>query len=203
MLDKKIQDPFQDEKHDVGVQESSEETSAESETSEISPEDQTMGDLQQELAEMKERWVRSVAELENLRKRTQKELDDTRKYAAAQFARDLLSVSDNLARALGAMAPQEDLSDPVRALLDGVKLTAQELQSVFTRHGVKKVPALHEKFDPHVHQAMFEVEDAQVPAGDVAQVLQEGYVMHERLLRPAMVGVSKEKELSDVVDVSV
>ena len=147
--------------------------------------------LQAENAELKDRTLRTLAEMENLRKRTEREVSDSRAYAVTSFARDLLSVADNLDRALAAV-PADDEDPALKALVDGVNLTGRELQNVLAKHGVTKIePQSGEKFDPNFHQAMFEVPDPAQPSGLVVQVVQTGFAISGRLLRPALVGVSK------------
>ncbi|MEN3952215.1 nucleotide exchange factor GrpE [Iodidimonas sp. SYSU 1G8] len=150
-----------------------------------------------EAADLKDKLLRAVAEAENVRRRAQKELEDGRKYAITGFARDLLAVADNLGRALDAL-PEGAENDPqFGALVQGVQLTGRELANVLERHGVKEVRPHGEKFDHNLHQAMFEVEDAEQPHGTVNQVLQVGYTIGDRLLRPAMVGVTKAPVSTD------
>ncbi|MFN0265156.1 nucleotide exchange factor GrpE [Tepidamorphus sp. 3E244] len=149
--------------------------------------------LAAENAEMKDRLLRTVAEMENLRKRTDRQVREAGQYAIANFARDMLVVADNLSRALETGTPEE--AEAMRAAFDsmreGVQLTKGELVRLMERHGVKKIAAEGEKFDPNMHQAIFEVPDPSVPSGTVMQVTQDGYSIGERVLRPAMVGVSK------------
>jgi molecular chaperone GrpE len=149
--------------------------------------------LDRELADMKDRLLRTLAEMENLRKRTEREVADARIYGAASFARDLLAVADNMRRALDAV-PQEARAGAqggMKALVDGVELTERELLNVLEKHGVRQFTPQGEKFDPNVHQAMFEVPDTAIPAGSIVQVVQPGYMIGERVLRPALVGISK------------
>lgn len=147
---------------------------------------------QDPLVEMKDRWMRSVAELENVRRRSQKEKEDALKFGAMSFARDMVSVADDIHRAL-LNIPQTAQDDPsLKAFLDGIQMIGRAFETAFEKQGVHKVPSVGHIFDPHCHQAMFEVESIDVPAGQVVQVLQEGYTLHERLIRPALVGVSKE-----------
>ncbi len=149
--------------------------------------------LNAENAELKDRLLRALADVENLRRRSEREAADARAYAITAFARDLLNVVDNLARALESV-PEEvrQLSEgAMKSLIDGVEITARELSSTLGRHGVKKLEPLGEKFDPNFHQAMFEVPDETLPAGTVTQVVQSGWKIGERVLRPALVGVSK------------
>jgi len=131
--------------------------------------------------------------MENLRRRTDREIADARVYGISNFARDILAVADNMARALGAFDAKlrEQADAGTHALLDGVELTERELANVLEKHGVKKFDPLGEKFDPNLHQAMYEIPDASRPAGTVAQVVQPGYMIGERVLRPALVGVAK------------
>jgi molecular chaperone GrpE len=150
--------------------------------------------LARENAEHKDRLLRTLAEMENLRKRTERELSDMRQYGIASFARDVLAVADNMERALEALdAELRETANPgVKALLDGVELTERELLKVLEKHGVKKFePQKGDKFDPNLHQAMYELPDPSQPAGTVAQVVQPGYMIGERMLRPALVGVAK------------
>jgi molecular chaperone GrpE len=150
--------------------------------------------LARENAENKDRLLRTLAEMENLRKRTEREIADTRQYGIASFARDVLAVADNMERALQALdAELDDTANPgVKALVEGVELTERELMKVLEKHGVKRFePQKGDKFDPNLHQAMFELPDPSQPAGTVAQVVQNGYMIGERMLRPALVGVAK------------
>ena len=152
---------------------------------------------QAEIADLKDKMLRAVAEAENVRRRAAKDVEDSRKYSIAGFARDLLAVADNLGRALDALPEGAD-KDPVFAsFVEGVQLTGRELANVLQRHGVKEVSPHGEKFDHNLHQAMFEVEDADLPHGTVNQVLQVGYTIGDRLLRPAMVGVTKAPAKAD------
>jgi molecular chaperone GrpE len=149
--------------------------------------------LEREHAEMKDRLLRTLAEMENLRRRTEREVVDSRLYAVTSFARDVLGVADNMRRALEAVAPELRTSaqNGAKALVDGVELTERELLNTLEKYGVRQFTPQGEKFDPNLHQAMFEVPDATVPAGSVVQVVQPGYMIGERVLRPALVGVSK------------
>lgn len=150
--------------------------------------------LQKEINHMKDQLLRSLAEAENIRKRTQREKEEARQYAVTNFARDLLNIADNLNRALQVMpSEQEEVLPAVKSLMEGVQLTQRELEAIFSRQGIKRISPLGEKFDHNFHQAMFETETEDQAAGIVTQVLQDGYVIHDRLLRPAMVGVAKEK----------
>jgi molecular chaperone GrpE len=149
--------------------------------------------LEREHAEMKDRLLRTLAEMENLRKRTEREVADSRLYGVSSFARDMLNVADNMRRALDAVTPElrASVEPGVTALIDGVDLTERELLKALEKNGIRQFSPQGEKFDPNLHQAMFEVPDATVPAGSVVQVVQPGYMIGERMLRPALVGVSK------------
>ncbi len=149
--------------------------------------------IERELADMKDRLLRSLAEMENLRKRTEREVADSRTYAITVFARDILTVADNMHRALGALDTElrQKADTAVKALLDGVELTERELLNVLEKHGVKKLEPLGQKFDPNRHQAMYEVPDPSAAPGTVVQVVQAGYTIGERVLRPALVAVAK------------
>jgi molecular chaperone GrpE len=143
-------------------------------------------------SEFKDKLLRTLAEMENLRKRTEREVAEARLYGNASFARDVLAVADNMQRALDAIDPALRAGDPkVAALIEGVELTERELLKVLEKHGVKKFTPTGEKFDPNVHQAMYEVENREQPAGHVAQVIQSGYMLGDRVLRPALVAVVK------------
>ncbi len=147
--------------------------------------------LEAELAEYKDRLLRALAEAENTRRRTQRERDDAAKYAISGFARDLLSAADNLRRALDSLPEAEASDERTRSLLAGVAATERELLSVFERNGIRRIDPQGEPFDHNFHQAIFEAERADRPPGTIVEVLQPGYVLHDRLLRPAMVGVAK------------
>jgi molecular chaperone GrpE len=144
-------------------------------------------------AEFKDKHLRLLAEMENLRRRTEREIGEARQYGIAGFARDVLAVADNMHRALATL--DEEVRGAADAklisLIEGVELTERELLKTLEKHGVKKFTPQGEKFDPHLHQAMYEVPHSDVPAGHVAQVIQSGYMIGERILRPALVGVSK------------
>ena len=161
------------------------------EGAEASPEARVAA-LEGELAEQKDRLLRALAETENIRRRAQRERDDAAKYAITGFAKDLLSAADNLRRALDSLPEAQIADDRTRSLLAGVAATERELLSVFERHGLRRIDPKGERFDHNFHQAIFEVERPDQPPGTVVEVLQPGYLLHDRLLRPAMVGVSKQ-----------
>ena len=149
--------------------------------------------LDRELAEAKDRLLRALADMDNMRKRTEREVADARVYGISNFARDILGVADNMHRAMQALDDElrAKADEATKALLEGVELTERELINVLEKHGVTKVEPLGQKFDPNRHQAMYEIEDASVPSGSVIQVMQAGYLIGERVLRPALVAVSK------------
>lgn len=149
--------------------------------------------LKAENADLRDKLLRTVAEMENLRKRTEREVSDTRSYAIAGFARDMLTATDSLSRALLVLpAEARDTADgAMKSLIEGIEMTEREMQRLLSKHGVKPIEAEGQKFDPHKHQAMFEVPDPSRPEGTVVQVVQAGFAIGDRVLRPAMVGVAK------------
>ena len=144
-----------------------------------------------ELAESKDRLLRALAETENVRRRAERERADALKYGGASLAKELLNVAENLRRALDAAPAEAEADERVRTLVQGVAATERELLAAFERGGIRRIDPAGERFDHNLHQAIFEVENTGQPPGTVVQVLQPGYVMHDRLLRPAMVGVAK------------
>jgi len=175
---------------DAAAESETAETSASTEEAKIAA---LVEALSRESAENKDKLLRTLAEMENLRRRTDREVADARVYGISNFARDILAVADNMDRALAALDAElrEKADAGLKALLDGVELTERELLKVLEKHGVKKFEPLGEKFDPNLHQAMFELPDPSRPAGTVAQVVQPGYMIAERVLRPALVAVAK------------
>jgi molecular chaperone GrpE len=151
--------------------------------------------LAREASDNKDKLLRSLAEMENMRRRTDRQVADAREYGITAFARDVLAVADNMNRALSAIDPQlrATADAGLKSLLEGVELTERELHKVLEKHGVKKFEPNGEKFDPNLHQAMYEVPDPSLPNGTVAQVVQAGYMIGERVLRPALVGVAKAR----------
>jgi molecular chaperone GrpE len=149
--------------------------------------------LAKELAEARDKTLRTLAEMENLRQRTRREVADSKIYGITGFARDVLDIADNLQRALDALpAETRELADPMmKTLIEGVELTERSLLNALEKNGVKKFDPLGEKFNPNFQQAMYEVPDPSVPSGTVVQVVQAGYTLGDRVLRPALVGVSK------------
>ncbi|ODT80705.1 MAG: nucleotide exchange factor GrpE [Pelagibacterium sp. SCN 64-44] len=149
--------------------------------------------LTAENADLKDKLLRTVAEMENLRKRNERDVADTRSYAIAGFARDMLSATDALGRALMVIPAEtrESAEGTLKSLIEGIELAERETQRLLAKHGVTQIAAAGQKFDPHKHQAMFEVPNPNVPEGTVVQVVQEGFAIGDRVLRPAMVGVAK------------
>jgi molecular chaperone GrpE len=148
--------------------------------------------LEAEVASLKDQLLRTLAETENIRRRAQREREDTAKYAVSSFAKDLVSVADNLRRAVEAVTPeQREQDEALKNLLVGIEATERQLLAAFDRGGIKKMEALGEPFDPNFHQVVFEVENTGKPGGTIVQVLQDGYTIHGRLLREAMVGAAK------------
>ncbi|MBD8553705.1 nucleotide exchange factor GrpE [Rhizobium sp. CFBP 8762] len=150
-------------------------------------------ELRAENADLRDRFIRLAADMDNLRRRTEREVKDAKSYAVAGFARDMLAVADNLRRALDAIPAEarENGDTGFAALIEGVELTERSMLSTLERHGVRKLEPEGEKFDPNFHQAMFEVPNTDIANGTVVQVVQAGFTIGERVLRPAMVGVSK------------
>jgi molecular chaperone GrpE len=150
--------------------------------------------LESEKADLTERLIRVAADMDNLRKRTERELTDARKYAVAKFAGDMLVVGDNLRRALAAVPADrlESGDEVLKALSEGVHVTEREMERLLEKNGVSRIAAIGERFDPHRHQAMYEVPDPTKPAGTVVEVVQEGYQIGDRVLRAALVGISKD-----------
>ena len=157
------------------------------------PEEGSVEALVKEVAEARDKALRTLAEMENLRKRTAREVTDARAYGITGFARDVLDIADNLQRALDAVpAETRESADPMlKALIEGVELTERSLLNALEKNGVRKFDPQGEKFDPNFQQAMYEVPDPSVPPGTVVQVVQAGYTIGERVLRPALVGIAK------------
>ena len=153
-----------------------------------------IAELEAQIAEFRDKYIRAVAENDNLRKRAEREKSDIGKYAVTKFASDMLAIADNLRRAIAAAAaaPEpEEQSGSLKALLEGVELTDQELQKSLEKNGIRLIAASGAMFDPHKHQAVMEQDDASVPAGTILQVFQDGYQIEDRILRPSMVVVAK------------
>ena len=149
-------------------------------------------ELTTEVAELKDKLLRQAAEMENLRRRTEREKQDMAKYAISNFAKDIITLDDNLARTLSAVPKGAIDEDPaLKALVEGVEMTGRELTNVLERHGIKRIDPKGEIFDPNCHQALFEIPNPEVAAGTVMEVVAPGFTIDSRILRPAMVGVAK------------
>jgi molecular chaperone GrpE len=168
------------------------------------PEPNTIAQLEAEKLDLKEKLLRMLADMENLRRRTEREIADARTYAVTSFARDMLTVADNFQRAIDSV-PKEarDTGDAVwKGLIEGVELTERDMLKTLERYGVKRLDPHGDKFDPNLHQAMFEVPNPDVPNGTVVQVVQTGYVIGDRVLRPALVGIAKGGPKTAAADAS-
>lgn len=196
MIDEtKTQNSREEQKDAEPVEAIQTEGTAEEVTGELSPETMkaAIEALQAENDELKDKLLRAMADQENLRRRAEREKSEAGQYATTAFARDLLGVVDNFGRAMSAVPNKDDpeLDESIKAMLTGIEMIEREMLNVFERHGIRRFDPQGERFDPNVHQAMFEVEDTSQPSGMVVQVLQTGYHIGERVLRPALVGVSK------------
>ena len=160
---------------------------------EAAPKGDALATLEAEKLDLKDKLLRTLADMENLRRRTEREVADARTYAVTNFARDMLNAADNIRRALESVPAEarETAEGALKALVDGIELTERDLLKTLERHGVKRVDPQGQRFDPNLHQAMFEVPNPDVTSGTVVQVVQSGYVIGERVLRPALVGVAK------------
>ena len=156
--------------------------------------------LKEEIRTLKEEKIRVLAEMENLRKRFDREKIDSIKYGSVNFARDILSPGDNLERALSAINQEEEHPQSIKNLIEGLLMVKKELSTALEKNGITKIESLNKKFDPNLHQAMMEIENNDLDEGVVVQEIQTGYMMHDRLLRPAMVGVSKKPQKAAEVE---
>ena len=148
--------------------------------------------LQAEVGELKDRWLRAHAEVENVRKRAEREREDAAKYAITRLAKDIVGIGDNFQRAIDAVPPGAAEKDPtLKSFLEGVTMTERELLNVLDRHGIKRLQPINEAFNPHLHQAVAQVPRPDVPSGTIVEVYQAGYTIEERVLRPAMVAVAQ------------
>ena len=159
-----------------------------------------VGILKEEIKTLKEEKIRVLAEMENLRKRLEREKIDSIKYGSVNFARDVLSPGDNLERALSVINEEEEQSQSIKNLIEGLLMVKKELSTALEKNGITKIDSLDKKFDPNLHQAMMEIENDDLDEGVVVQEIQTGYMMHDRLLRPAMVGVSKKPQKATEVE---
>ena len=198
MVEKKEEDIQQEEikepdSEGLENEENNNDSEENTDTEETTEDENTEEDnLEKEIETLKEEKIRLLAEMENLRKRFEREKVETIKFGSINLARDILSPGDNLERALDALPEDENHPESIKNLIDGLKMVLKEYKSTLEKHGVKKIETLNQKFDHNFHQAMMEVENNEVEEGTVVQEVQSGYTMHDRLLRAAMVGVSKK-----------
>jgi len=163
-------------------------------TSQVNNVNDDISKLNEEIENLKEEKLRILAEMENLRKRFEKDKIDSIKYGNHNLAKDMLTLGDNLSRALDAISSDEKRSESFNNLIDGLKIVQKEFVMILEKHGVKKIESINKKFDHNYHQAMLEVETDEFNEGYVVQEIQSGFTLHDRLLRPSMVGVSKKPE---------
>ena len=189
-----------DENLEEGTSAKNDEPQNEADSTEEENEESEEERLQEEVRALKEDKIRVLAEMENLRKRFDREKIDSIKYGSVNFARDILSPGDNLERALSAINQEEDHPQSIKNLIEGLKMVQKEFSSALEKNGISKINSMNEKFDPNLHQAMMEVEKDDLDEGIVVQEIQTGYMMHDRLLRPAMVGVSKKPKQDNTAD---
>jgi molecular chaperone GrpE len=169
-------------------------------TGEKSLEDKVQ-ELEAEIAKLRDQWIRAAAETDNVRKRAQRDIEESSKYAVTNFARDMIDVIENLRRASDSIpAGVRQTNDVLRTLGEGVDLTLQELLGIFQKYGIMRIDPLNQKFDHNLHQAVVQIDNNDVPPGTVVQVVQAGYIIQDRLLRPAMVAVSKRGETTGKID---
>ena len=173
------------------------------EEAEISPED-LIEKLNEEITSLKDQRLRAIAELENFRKRAEKDQSDALKYGISNFAKEIINIRDNIERAQSSISDEAKNNEAIKSVIEGIDLIAQSVVSTFEKIGIKKIESLNEKFDHNLHQAMMEIENDELEPGTIVQELIPGYTLHDRLLRPAMVGVSKKpKKNEDNADKSI
>ena len=166
------------------------------EEAEISPED-LIEKLNEEIAGLKDQRLRAIAELENFRKRAEKDQSDALKYGISNFAKEIINIRDNIERAQSSISDEAKNNETIKSVIEGIDLIAQSVVSTFEKIGIKKIESLNEKFDHNLHQAMMEIENEELEPGTIVQELIPGYTLHDRLLRPAMVGVSKKSKKNE------
>ena len=166
------------------------------EEAEISPED-LIEKLNEEITSLKDQRLRAVAELENFRKRAEKDQSDALKYGISNFAKEIINIRDNIERAQSSISDEAKNNEAIKSVIEGIDLIAQSVVSTFEKIGIKKIESLNEKFDHNLHQAMMEIENEELEPGTIVQELIPGYTLHDRLLRPAMVGVSKKSKKNE------
>ena len=195
-----------DEDNNKDIKTSEENKTDESQTEEINEKDEDSNEngndspeniiekLNEEIQDLKDQRLRAAAELENLRKRAEKDQSDALKYGVSNFAKEIISIKDNIERAQSSISDDVRSNNDVKSVVEGLDLIAQSAVSTFEKIGIKKIESLNEKFDHNLHQAMMEIENDQVEPGTIVQELIPGYTLHDRLLRPAMVGVAKKTQ---------
>ena len=166
------------------------------EEAEISPED-LIEKLNEEITSLKDQRLRAIAELENFRKRAEKDQSDALKYGISNFAKEIITIRDNIERAQSSISDEAKNNEAIKSVIEGIDLIAQSVVSTFEKIGIKKIESLNEKFDHNLHQAMMEIENDELEPGTIVQELIPGYTLHDRLLRPAMVGVSKKPKKNE------
>ena len=166
------------------------------EEAEISPED-LIEKLNEEIVSLKDQRLRAIAELENFRKRAEKDQSDALKYGISNFAKEIINIRDNIERAQSSISDEAKNNEAIKSVIEGIDLIAQSVVSTFEKIGIKKIESLNEKFDHNLHQAMMEIENEELEPGTIVQELIPGYTLHDRLLRPAMVGVSKKSKKNE------
>jgi len=177
-------------------EEQASESPKEKEEVEISPED-LIEKLNEEITGLKDQRLRAIAELENFRKRAEKDQSDALKYGISNFAKEIINIRDNIERAQSSISEEAKNNESIKSVIEGIDLIAQSVVSTFEKIGIKKIESLNEKFDHNLHQAMMEIENDDLEPGTIVQELIPGYTLHDRLLRPAMVGVSKKSKKND------
>jgi len=177
-------------------EEQASEVPKDNEEEEISSED-LIQKLNEEIMGLKDQRLRAIAELENFRKRAEKEQSDALKYGISNFAKEIINIRDNIERAQSSISEEAKNNEAIKSVIEGIDLIAQSVVSTFEKIGIKKIESLNEKFDHNLHQAMMEIENDDLEPGTIVQELIPGYTLHDRLLRPAMVGVSKKTKKND------
>ena len=188
--EKELENPASEKEDQVSV------SPKEKEEEDNSPED-LIEKLNAEITDLKDQRLRAIAELENFRKRAEKDQSDALKYGISNFAKEIINIRDNIERAQGSISEDAKSNEAIKSVIEGIDLIAQSVVSTFEKIGIKKIESLNEKFDHNLHQAMMEIENDDLEPGTIVQELIPGYTLHDRLLRPAMVGVSKKTNKND------
>ena len=190
---KDVKTPEENKTDESQIEEINEKDEVSNENDNDSPEN-IIEKLNEEIQDLKDQRLRAAAELENFRKRAEKDQSDALKYGVSNFAKEIISIKDNIERAQSSISDDVRSNDDVKSVVEGLDLIAQSAVSTFEKIGIKKIDSLNEKFDHNLHQAMMEIENDQVEPGTIVQELIPGYTLHDRLLRPAMVGVAKKTQ---------